>query len=105
VLELPLTQAALGVDVDVPTLDGHERVRIEPGTQSGEVIRLRGKGVPHLGRRGRGDLLLDVRVLTPEHLRREERQLLERLADLRQEGIGKRAASTATLRRPPDARG
>ena len=105
VLELPLTQAALGVDVDVPTLDGHERVRIEPGTQSGEVISLRGKGVPHLGRRGRGDLLLDVRVQTPEHLRREERQLLERLAELREEGTGKRAAFPATLRRPTDARG
>ena len=105
VLELSLTQAALGVDVDVPTLDGGERVGIDPGTQSGEVIRLRGKGVPHLGRRGRGDLLLEVQVVTPEHLRREERHLLERLAELRGEMAGKREAAPATLRRPTDARG
>jgi molecular chaperone DnaJ len=104
VLEIAMTQAALGGEVDVRTLDGDERVRIEPGTQSGAVIRLRGRGLPHLGRRGRGDLLLDVEVQTPEGLHREERQLLERLAALRSEPPGKREAAPGRLRRPSRGR-
>jgi molecular chaperone DnaJ len=100
VLELAMTQAALGTEVEVPTLDGAERVRIAPGTQSGSVVRLRGKGVPHLGRRGRGDVLLGVRVATPERLHKEERTLLARLAELRQEPAGDRGTTPARLHRP-----
>ena len=100
VLDIPMTQAALGIEMDVPTLDGTERVRVAPGTQSGAVIRLRGKGVPHLGRRGRGDILLDVRVSTPERLRREERAALERLAQLRDEPAGGGTVAQANVRRP-----
>ena len=94
-----MTQAALGAEFEVPTLDGAERVKIHPGTQSGTDIRLRGQGVPHLGRRGRGDLFLTVVVRTPEGLKRQERELLERLAALRGEELPRKTAP-APLRRP-----
>ncbi len=84
-LPLPMTLAALGTEVEVPTLDGIERVRIDPGTPSGAVIRLRGKGIPHLGHRGRGDLFVTVLVETPKPKSKEERALLERLAESRGE--------------------
>jgi molecular chaperone DnaJ len=82
-LRLPVTQALLGTDLEIDTLDGPETIRVEPGTESGTVIRLRGKGIPHLGRRGRGDLLIQVAVEMPDKLSRKERELVERLADLR----------------------
>jgi molecular chaperone DnaJ len=85
VLELPLTTAALGGEIEVPTLDGPEVVRIPAGTHAGEVIRLRGRGAGNLGRRGRGDLLLSVDLQVPQRLSRRERALLEQLADLREE--------------------
>lgn len=85
-LPLPMTQAALGADVEIPTIDGEpERVGLEPGVQSGTILRVRGRGVPHLQRRGRGDLFVTVQVETPVARSREERQLLERLAQLRAE--------------------
>ncbi|MDP9341047.1 MAG: molecular chaperone DnaJ [Actinomycetota bacterium] len=99
ILEVAMTQAALGAEFEVPTLDGTERVRVHPGTQAGTEIRLKGHGVPHLGRRGRGDLFLSVQVETPEHLKRSEREMLERLAELRGEDLG-RGPATARLRRP-----
>ncbi|MBA3552048.1 MAG: molecular chaperone DnaJ [Actinobacteria bacterium] len=84
-LPVPMTQAALGAEVQIPTLEGEEAVRIEPGVESGTVIKLRGKGVPHLGRRARGDLFVTVVVETPRPESKEERALLERLAELRGE--------------------
>jgi molecular chaperone DnaJ len=100
VLDVPMVQAALGTDLDVETLDGIERVKIDPGTQSGTTIRLRDRGVPNLGRRGRGDLFLTVHVTTPDPGSREERRLLEELAALRGEPAGKRVSATGSLRRP-----
>jgi molecular chaperone DnaJ len=100
VLEVPMTRAALGAEVEIETLDGPERVRIDPGTRSGSVIRLRGHGTPNLGRRGRGDLFLTIDVATPERPSREERRLLERLAELRGESSGKGEAAPGTLHRP-----
>jgi molecular chaperone DnaJ len=100
VLEVPMAQAALGAELELETLDGAERVQIEPGTESGTTFRLRGKGMPNLGRRGRGDLFVTVRVATPAGLSRQERELLERLAELRGEPAGKRARDRATLRKP-----
>jgi molecular chaperone DnaJ len=100
ILDVPLTQAVLGAEVDVATLDGTERVKVAPGTQPGTVIRLRGHGVPHLGRRGRGDLFLTVQVTVPEHLKREERGLVERLAELRGEAGRRGDAHQGSLRRP-----
>jgi molecular chaperone DnaJ len=100
ILDVPMTQAALGAAVEVETLDGPETVEVEPGTASGTTVRLRGKGVPNLGRRGRGDLFLTVNVVTPTPGSKEERRLLEQLAELRGEPAGKRASSRADLRRP-----
>ena len=96
VLDVSITQATLGAELTVPGLEGEERVRIEPGTPSGTILRLRGKGVPNLQRRGRGDLYITVHVVTPTDLSREETQLLERLAELRGESGGARG----DLRRP-----
>jgi molecular chaperone DnaJ len=100
VLDVPMVQAALSVEVEIETLDGPERVKIEPGTRSGTVIRFRDRGVPNLGRRGRGDLFVTVAVTTPEPSSRDERQLLEELASLRGEAAGKHAKVRAALRRP-----
>ncbi len=73
-------QAALGDEVEVPTLDGVTTVKIAPGTQSGEVFALKGKGVPYADARGRGDQLLRVRVATPESLTEEQKKLFKELA-------------------------
>ena len=81
---VPITfaQAALGADLMVKTLDGEEKLKVPVGTQTGTVFRLRGKGMPALGGRGRGDLFVSVTVLTPTNLTREQRKLLEQLADV-----------------------
>jgi molecular chaperone DnaJ len=84
-LTVPMTQAALGAELEIPTLEGPESVKLEPGVDSGTVLRLRGKGIPNLGRRGRGDLFVTVLVETPKGLAREERALVERLAEARNE--------------------
>jgi molecular chaperone DnaJ len=99
-LEVPFTLAALGGEVEVPTLDGTEHVRIDPGTASGQILKLRGRGVPNLGRRGRGDLFLTMHVQTPEPRSKEERGLVERLAEIRGEPHGKGNPWSGTLRRP-----
>jgi molecular chaperone DnaJ len=85
-LPVAMTQAALGADLRIPTLEGTEMIRLDPGTASGTVIRLRGRGVPHVGRRARGDLYVTVMVETPVPTSKEERALLEELAELRGEG-------------------
>jgi molecular chaperone DnaJ len=71
--------AAIGCDISVPTLDGVAKIKIEPGTQSGKVLRLKGKGIPHLQQYGRGDLLVNISVWTPQALTKEEKNLLEKL--------------------------
>ncbi len=74
-------QAALGTRLTVPTLDGEESVEVPEGTQSGHVIRLRGRGIPHLRNSGRrGDQLIDVFVMTPRGLSEKQRELLNQLA-------------------------
>jgi molecular chaperone DnaJ len=88
VLELPVTVALLGGDLEIDTLDGPEVVRVRPGTRAGEVIRLRGRGAGNMGRRGRGDLLIQVDLAVPERLSRAERGLVQQLAELRQERAG-----------------
>jgi molecular chaperone DnaJ len=77
VLDIPFTRAALGTKVTVETLEGGHEVAIRPGTQSGEVIVLRGRGVPVLGGRGRGDHRVLVNVMLPRTLTDEQRALLE----------------------------
>jgi molecular chaperone DnaJ len=86
-LHVPMTQAALGAHLRYETLDGEEDLVVPAGTQTGRVFRLRGRGVPHLDGRGRGDLLVRVVVDTPTGLDREEEQLLRRLAELRGDDV------------------
>src|SRR5687768_4523431 len=100
VVEVPMVQAALGAEVEVDTLDGPARIDVEPGTASGVTFRLNGKGVPNLGRRGRGDLFLTIRVATPKPGSKQERELLAQLAGLRGEPAGKKASVRSALRRP-----
>jgi UDP:flavonoid glycosyltransferase YjiC (YdhE family) len=82
--ELPVTfsQAALGTEIEVPTVDGTARVKIPAGTQSGKVLRLRGRGLPHLQRSGRGDQIVRIIVWTPTNLTPEQTALFERLAEV-----------------------
>jgi molecular chaperone DnaJ len=75
-----ITQAALGDKVKVPTLDGEEPLEIPPGTQPGKVIRLRGKGIPHLRRQGRGDQLVVIQVSIPTSLTNEQKKLFNELS-------------------------
>ena len=87
VLIIGYAQAALGTEVTVPTLDGEETVKIHPGTQVGEVIRVRGKGMPRFRGYGRGDLLVRVGIAVPEKLTRRQRELLEELAKESDENV------------------
>ena len=80
--EIPLSFStlALGGTIEVPTLDGHESFKVPEGTQSGNVFRLRGKGMPDVSGRGRGDLFFTVQAVTPKKLNKEQRALFEQLA-------------------------
>lgn len=86
-LHVAMTQAALGVTVAFETLDGPEELTVPAGTQSGRELRLRGRGVPVLQGRGRGDLIVTVVVDTPDELTKEQDELLRRLAELRGEPV------------------
>ena len=83
--ELPMTSAALGTTIKLNTFDGMTDLEIKPGTQSGDVITLRGKGVTHLRGTGRGDLIVHASVLTPTRLSGEQEALLRQLAEMRGE--------------------
>jgi molecular chaperone DnaJ len=74
------TTVALGGEILVPTLDGSETVKVPEGTQTGTTLRLRGKGMPDVSGRGRGDLFATVQVQTPKKLTKEQRRLVEELA-------------------------
>jgi len=81
--ELPINfaQAALGAEVEVPTLDGNTKLKISAGSQTDTVFRLKGKGIPHLHRNGRGDQLVKLLTVTPDSLTKRQRQLFQELAD------------------------
>ena len=76
------TQAALGAEMEVPTLDGKVKYTIPEGTQSGTVFRLKGKGIPQLKRSGRGDQYVKVAVEVPTHLSAKQKELLKEFASL-----------------------
>lgn len=80
-LGINVAQAALGAEIDVPTVHGDMPLSIPPGTQSGKVLRLRNKGVPHLRREGRGDQLVVVTVEVPKRLTEDQQVLFEELAE------------------------
>jgi molecular chaperone DnaJ len=79
-LNINVAQATLGADVEVPTVDGPEMLRIPSGTQPGQVLTMKGKGVPRLRGNGRGDQLVIINVEIPKRLNSEQRQLFEKLA-------------------------
>lgn len=89
-VKVPMTVAALGGEVEVPTLDGPEQIEVDPGTQSGHLERLRGRGMPRLTGRGRGELVVLLKVETPTDLDREQAELLANLAELRGDAAGGR---------------
>ncbi len=77
---LPFTTLALGSEITVPGIDGTETVKVPESTQTGATFRLRGKGMPDVSGRGRGDLLVTVQAVTPKKLSKEQKKLLEQLA-------------------------
>ncbi len=78
-LYVSFIDASLGADVEVPTIDGKVKIKIEPGTQSGKILRLRGKGIKDINGYNKGDQLIHVNVWTPKSLTKEEREMLEKL--------------------------
>jgi len=87
VVEIPMSfsQAALGDEIEVDTLDGKARVKVPEGTQSGTVFRLRGKGIPDLHGHGRGDQHVRVKVVTPTKLTERQKELMQEFAKLGKE--------------------
>jgi molecular chaperone DnaJ len=81
VMPVSFPQAALGTEIEIETLEGRETIKIPEGTQSGKEFKLRGKGVPHLNERGKGDLVVEVRVATPTKLTKQQRDLLKQLSE------------------------
>lgn len=79
VIPISFTQAALGTEIKVPTMDGEHSLKIPDGTQSGTTFRIRSKGVPVLNSHGKGDLFVEVRVQTPTKLNKRQRELLQEL--------------------------
>ena len=80
-LYLSFPDAALGVPVEIPTIDGKVKIKVEPGTQPGKILRLRGKGLPEINGYGKGDLLVNISVWVPKNLSREESQTVGKLRE------------------------
>ena len=80
-LYINFSEAALGVGKHIDTVSGKVKIKIEPGTQSGKILRLRGKGLPSIDHYGNGDLLVHVNVWTPQHLNREQKQFFEEMME------------------------
>ena len=78
-LHINFVDAAIGTSVEVPTIDGKAKIKIEPGTQGGKILRLKGKGVPEVNSYHRGDQLVHINIWTPKALSKEEREALEKL--------------------------
>lgn len=79
---LSFAQAALGAEINVKTLDGEEPLKVPAGTQTGTVFRVKEHGMPILGGRGKGDLFVAVSLVTPKNLSKEQRKILEQLAEI-----------------------
>ena len=95
ITQVPISfpQAALGAAVEVPTLDGRDTLHVPKGTQSGEVLKLKGRGMPDISGRGRGDELVEVVIETPRHLNARQEELLRELADLDHDDVHPRRKS------------
>jgi len=81
VMPVSFPQAALGTELEIETLEGAETIKVPEGTQSGREFRLRGKGVPHLNERGKGDLIVEIRVATPTKLTKAQKELMKQLSE------------------------
>ncbi len=88
-------QAALGAEITVPTLEGPTTIKIHPGTQTGEDITLKGKGMPRFRAYGKGDLIIRVGISVPEKLTNQQRTLLEQLAREFETDVQKATNSTS----------
>ncbi|MEY4418044.1 MAG: hypothetical protein RIQ88_482, partial [Actinomycetota bacterium] len=97
VLEVPLHDAVLGSIVKIKTFDGEQDIEIKPGAQSGEVISLKAKGIKHLRSSGRGDLLVQLKVLTPNRVDSKEKELFKKLAELRKSDQAQLAKRTQSF--------
>lgn len=86
-VEVSFPQAALGAEVDVPTLEGQDKLKIPPGTQAGEVFRLRGKGIPSVRGGARGDQVMQLAVRTPTRLTERQKELLQEFAEIEGPGV------------------
>ncbi len=82
VIPISVAQAALGIEISVPTLEGDHSLKVPEGIQSGTMIRVRGKGIPVLQGRGKGDLVVEIRVQTPGRLTKRQREILQELDGL-----------------------
>ncbi len=80
-LYISFVDATLGSAVEIPTIEGKAKIKIDPGTQGGKVLRLKGKGIPKLNSYSRGDLLVNINVWTPQQVNSEEKKTLEKLRD------------------------
>jgi molecular chaperone DnaJ len=80
-LFISIPDAVLGTHVEVPTVDNNVKIKIEPGTQPGKILRLRGKGLPEVNGYGRGDLLVNVNVWIPKNLNKDELKIFEKFSD------------------------
>jgi molecular chaperone DnaJ len=80
--ELPVNfaQVTLGAELEIPTLYGKEKIKIHAGSQTGKVLRLKGKGIPNLRRNGKGDQLVQLLLITPQKLNKQQRRLIQELA-------------------------
>jgi molecular chaperone DnaJ len=84
VMPISFPQAALGTELEIETLEGPAALKVPEGTQSGKTFKLRNKGVPHLNERGKGDLIVEIRVATPQKLDKAQKELLRQLAETMQ---------------------
>jgi molecular chaperone DnaJ len=100
VLPVSFSQAALGAEITIPTLDGEHALKVPEGTQSGTVLRVRGKGVSALNAHGKGDLMVEVRVQVPTRLNKRQKELLHELA--LEGGIENKPSEKTLLRKVKD---
>ncbi|MBN2744639.1 molecular chaperone DnaJ [Breznakibacter xylanolyticus] len=80
-LMLSIPDAILGAPIEIPTIDGRVKVKIDPGTQPGRILRLRGKGLPEVNSYGRGDLLVHINVFIPKEVNKDDRKVVEKLRE------------------------
>lgn len=98
-MSISLTKAVLGGEVEVPTLNGKVKMKIPVGTQNGKIFRLKGKGIPDLHGRGRGDELVGITVQIPTHLTTEQRRLIEEFARLSGEEVENKQSISDKIKR------